>query len=75
METTAGKEYQKCNPLVTVNQCGFFIHKSLPFLGASPDAILQTEAGVGCLEVKCSYTHQHQSIKEAISHWEIFIFS
>ncbi|CAM4602369.1 unnamed protein product [Leuciscus chuanchicus] len=49
-----------------VEQCGFIINPSFPEVGASPDGLIHcTCCGKGCLEIKCTYKHQNNSIQQA----------
>ncbi|XP_077058645.1 uncharacterized protein LOC143711198 [Siphateles boraxobius] len=49
-----------------VEQCGFIINPSFPEVGASPDGLIHcTCCGKGCLEIKCTYKHQNNSILQA----------
>lgn len=54
------EEYLLQNQIKCV-ECGFFIMKSHPFIGASPDRLLAIETVV---EVKCPYTSRDKEINE-----------
>ena len=42
-------------------KCGFFVCKEKPFLGASPDAML--DDGTSLVEIKCPYNGRNDEIK------------
>jgi hypothetical protein len=44
-------------------QCGMFVHKTLPDLGASPDALVGNE---GKVEIKCPFSGKYLSAVEAV---------
>lgn len=46
-----------------INPCGLFIDQDLPFLGASPDGLVQEDKIV---EIKCPYSARGMSINNAI---------
>lgn len=73
MEYRAIQQYKSRFPASQVSPCGFFIYKDMPFIGASPDGIILSEDGEGCLEVKCSYSHQHETIEDAASSGNFFL--
>lgn len=52
---TADYEMESGN---TVEQCGFFGHPDIEWLGASPDGLIGTD---GVLEVKCPYGKRHDT--------------
>jgi len=42
---------------VSMNNSGLVINPSFPYLGASPDGIINCDCcGKGCLEIKCPHT-------------------
>ena len=43
-----------------VTKCGFYVDPDLPYLGASPDGIIEGEDAV--VEVKCPYTARNSTI-------------
>ena len=46
----------------TLNECGLFLSKELPFIGGSPDRIVYCDCcGKSCLEVKCPFSIAHTS--------------
>lgn len=59
------------NVNTAVGPCGFYISKSHPYLGASPDAAVYDPSmpsmPFGFLEVKCPYTHRNSTSVEACS--------
>ena len=45
---------------VKVQQCGLFLSKNHPFIGGSPDRIIECSCcGKSCLEVKCPFSIRH----------------
>lgn len=54
---------------LTVSPCGFYISKTHPFLGASPDSTVYDpstpEEPFGFVEIKCPYTHRNITPIEA----------
>ena len=63
-------EYQvKRGVAIVVQKCGLVVDASLPWLAASPDAIVSDpslkESSQGCLEVKCPFLCEKMSISEA----------
>jgi len=59
-----------------VEQCGFIINPSFPEVGASPDGLIHcTCCGKGCLEIKCTYKHQNNSIMQACTDDSTFVLS
>ena len=49
-----------------VKECGLFIDKENPYIGASPDGVVSCSCcGRGLLEIKCSFTHQNVTPKDA----------
>ena len=55
--------------VVSVESCGLFVDHSMPWLAASPDAIISDFSEPihkrGCLEVKCPYVCETQTIENA----------
>lgn len=55
--------------VVSVESCGLFVDRSMPWLAASPDAIVSDFSEPvhkrGCLEVKCPYVCETQTIENA----------
>lgn len=52
---------------VTIARCGLFIHKTLQYLGASPDGIYKDKDGkTGLVEVKCPFSAKNMQAEEAI---------
>ena len=63
-------KYQNMNgKVVSVESCGLFVDHSMPWLAASPDAIVSDFSEPvhkrGCLEVKCPYVCETQTIENA----------
>lgn len=50
-----------------MRSCGFIIDKDVPYLGASPDALVECECcGSGVLDIKCPWSAKHaHSLKDA----------
>ena len=45
---------------VSVTECGLFLLKDMPFIGASPDRIIECSCcGTACLEIKCPFSIRH----------------
>ena len=57
-EKKALKQFEMAHDVKT-KECGFFIYKEKPFLGATPDAVIDNECIV---EVKCPYKGRHEKI-------------
>lgn len=52
-------QYEKCHHKSEVTKCGLFISKQHPFIGATPDGLVECECcGEGIIEVKCSFAYQ-----------------
>lgn len=47
-----------------MNQCGLFVHRQFPFLGASPDGLINE---YGIIEIKCSFFAKNLNIRAAIA--------
>ncbi|KAK3086709.1 hypothetical protein FSP39_022335 [Pinctada imbricata] len=78
-EAVARQQYiDQCKKLhknFVVRECGLFVDKKHPFMGASPDGIVTcTCCGKGLLEIKCSYMHQNVTPHEACldDHYHIY---
>ena len=64
MESVALKKFSRVYPNVKVMKSGLIVCPELPFIGATPDAILIMEDGRRvCLEIKCPYTCKDKVIK------------
>ena len=47
---------------------GLFINPEWPFIGASPDGIIECLChGKGALEIKCPYCHRSKDVTDAVS--------
>lgn len=59
------------HPDLTVAPCGFYVCKTHPYLGASPDGAVydpsQQTAPFGFLEIKCPYVHRNVTPEDACS--------
>ncbi|XP_065069462.1 uncharacterized protein LOC135694584 [Rhopilema esculentum] len=54
------QSFKKNHKDVTVTNCGLFLYKELPFIGGSPDRIIECSCcGKACLEVKCPFSIRH----------------
>ncbi|KAF2887214.1 hypothetical protein ILUMI_18960 [Ignelater luminosus] len=51
------------NSLIQTSKCGWFIHPSHPFLGTSPDRLIND--GKGILEIKCLPSVRENKFKNA----------
>ena len=50
-----------------ISNCGFFVSAEHPYLGASPDALMQcTCCGQGTIEIKCPWCAREASLQEAV---------
>ena len=63
-------EYQKHQSLshinFTCNLSGFVVNTNHPFLGASPDGIINCQCcGRGTVEIKCPFKHRNVTVQEA----------
>ena len=72
-------KYQNMNgKVVSVEPCGLFVDHSMPWLAASPDAIVSDFSEPvhkrGCLEVKCPYVSETQTIENACKMVKGFCF-
>ena len=57
-----------------VEDCGFVVFPSCPWLGCSPDGIVvENGALVGCTEVKCPYAKRDFTLKEAAKDKNFFL--
>ena len=54
--------------------CGLVVNPSLPWLGASPDGLVEdpSEKGFRCLKVKCPFTHHFFTVEVACSNLSFF---
>ena len=48
-----------------ITPCGLFIHSEIPYLGASPDALIDND---GIVEIKCPFSAKDVSVDYAIEH-------
>ncbi len=65
--TCVSEIVQKCHANDQIKKCGLFIHKHMPFLGASPDSIIECECcGKGVVEVKCPYKYREASLPDIV---------
>lgn len=60
---------------IEIKPCGLFVDKTLPFLGATPEGLINNE---GIIEVKCPYSARHLTPEDAIelrkiTFWKIMI--
>lgn len=53
---------QKCHKELNVMECGLYLHKNYPYIGASPDRLVTCACCLpACLEVKCPYSINYTS--------------
>ena len=69
-ERFAREEYLKAVKRIHQNlqltENGLFINPKWPFIGASPDGIIECDCcGKGTVEIKCPYSHRAESIEKA----------
>ena len=57
---------QKGSEGITVEKCGFFVSLSHPFLGASPDGIVNDHGDSGLLEMKFIQQSETETLEEAL---------
>ena len=51
--------------MFSISKCGLVVSESYPFMGASPDGIINCKCcGSGVLEIKCPYSCRETSLKE-----------
>ncbi|XP_016851173.2 uncharacterized protein LOC103279721 [Anolis carolinensis] len=68
VESYEALKSRESHKAVKVDDCGLFIDKEKPWLGASPDGILKeakTGKEIGIVEVKCPYKHRDKTVTEA----------
>lgn len=54
--------YENKHEKFNISNCGFFISKEIPFIGATPDAVVSCSCcGDGLAEIKCSFSYQDKS--------------
>ena len=54
---------------------GLVISDKLPFIGASPDGLIECECCLpGCIEIKSPYTHKEKPPKAAAEYFIFFNF-
>ena len=59
------KQQTKEHKMFSLQDSGFYICKAYPFIGASPDGLVECKyCGEGLLEIKCPWTYRGLSIKE-----------
>ena len=62
-ESEARAEYEALMQ-TKVAECGLTLHPAFPYLGASPDGIVDDST---ILEIKCPYTGRDKSVKELVN--------
>ena len=56
------EQFSQTHKDVRVSECGLFLCKDYPFVGGSPDRIIECACcGKSCLEVKCPFSVRHTS--------------
>ena len=54
----------------SANECGFFPSLTVPYIGASPDALVSCNCcGNGCLEIKCPFDSTEKSLY--LKYWTV----
>ena len=66
-------EYTKHFPIVKFQECGFFIDITAPFLGATPDRLLEEDGSKGVFEVKCPFKHRLKTIADACNDKDFYL--
>ena len=61
-----GQQAQNGHNNITVDKCGFFVSKTHPFLGASPDGIVSDNESSGLLEMKYIQMEESETLEEAL---------
>lgn len=64
-ESKAKQLYQESYPERHVHSSGLLLQPDLPFLGATPDAIICDNGKTGLLEVKCPFAARDMTVAEA----------
>ena len=60
---------------VGVDPCGLYVSKSCPYVGGSPDGTINCKCcGNGIVEVKCSFTHQHDTPEQVADYGKYHIY-
>ena len=55
-----------------VSPCGFIVRLEQPWLGATPDGIVDDGTILGVLEIICPYSAQDMSFTQAVTSWKNF---
>ena len=54
---------------VSVTECGLFLLKDMPVMGASPDCIIECSCcGIACLKIRCSFSMRHTAPTDRVSY-------
>ena len=54
--------FKKSHRNVVTKECGLFLCEEIPFVGGSPDRIIECDCcGQSCLEIKCPFSIRHLS--------------
>ena len=66
MESDAANSFEeifrKSHRNVVTKECGLFLCEEIPFVGGSPDRIVECDCcGQSCLEIKCPFSIHHLS--------------
>lgn len=67
--------YKSTHKNAFIKECGLFIYSLKPFIGASPDAIVDCKCcGQGLVEIKCSFTYKDElpSIAANDDHYHLY---
>lgn len=59
------QEKTKCHNGLKVSESGLIVREDYPYLGASPDGIVECKCcGKGLLEIKCPYTLRNETVRD-----------
>lgn len=57
-----------------LEKCGLYVHQTKPYIGASPDALLQCKChGISLVEIKCPYTIRNESAIDGASRCDFLL--
>ena len=70
------EKYKQGHGKANLRTCGLFIDPNFPYLGTSPDGIIQCKCcGEGLVEIKCSFVHKNKNPKDACldDHYHVYL--
>ncbi len=68
------KEMRKKHANLTLSKNGLIISPSYPFMGASPDGIIECSCcGYGVLEIKCPYSCRDKTLQERVDESKFYL--